>query len=117
MLSRADRIRVAQVSGTALRLCGSEADDALGEALHLQLDADGGVLVDRAAAAIHAVSADPVVLCEAAAMFTVPPGTPMRRYALRLLVAAGADEAEARRIMAARGKGWSTPQAEAYRPD
>lgn len=117
MLSRADRIRVAQVSGTALRLCGSEADDALGEALHGQLDTGGGVLVDRAVATVHAVSADPVILCEAAAMFTVPPTTPMRRYALRLLVAAGADEDEARRIMAARGKGWSTPQAEAWKRD
>ncbi len=110
---------MARAAGTALRLCGEPSDDqsdALGEALHVQLDAGGGVLVDRAVAVLHAVTADPTVLCEAAAMFTVPPATPMRCYALRLLVAAGADEGEARRIQAARGKGWETPQAEAWEP-
>ncbi len=102
VLSRDERLRVAQASGTALRLCGDTADDALGEALHIQLDAGGGDLVDQAVATIHATSADPVVLSEAAAMMTTPPATPMRCYALRLLVAAGADEQEARRIMAGR---------------
>jgi hypothetical protein len=112
VLSAQDRIKVAKVSGTALRLCGSLAGDALGEPLHVQLDAGGGDLVDRAVAVVHAISADPIVLSEAAAMFTTPPATPMRCYALRLLVAAGADEGKARRVQAARGKGWSTPQAE-----
>ncbi len=114
MLSKRDRIKVAQVSGTALRLVGDHADDALGEALHVQLDTGGGDLVDRAVALIHQISADPVVLNEAAAMMTAPPATPARCDALRLLAAAGADEGEARRIMAARGGGWSTPQAKAY---
>lgn len=117
MLSRDDRLKVARMTGTALRLCGAEAADALGEPLHVQLDAGGGELVDRAVAVIHGISSDQVVLSQAAAMFTLPPTTPMRCYALRLLVAAGADEDEARRIQASRGKGWSTPQAEPWTPN
>lgn len=116
MLSRDDRLKVARMTGTALRLCGAEADDALGEPLHVQLDAGGGELVERAVSVVHAISAESEVLHQAAAMFTLPPTTPMRCYALRLLVAAGADEGEARRIQASRGKGWRTPQAEAWKP-
>jgi hypothetical protein len=108
------QVRVARLPATAQRLCSAPSDgddDAYGEALHVQLDAGGGVLVDRAVAVLHAISADPGVLDEGAARLTTEPRTPLKCYALRLLVAAGADEVEARRIQAARGKGWSTPQA------
>jgi hypothetical protein len=114
------QIAVARLPATALRLCSPPSagdDDAYGEPLHVQLDAGGGPLVDRAVAALHAISADPRLLSEGAAMLTTEPVTPLKCYALRLMVAAGADEAQARRIQAGRGRGWSTPQAEAWMPD
>ncbi len=115
-------MRGQEAADIAMRLCDQPRgpvpdpdDDRVGGALHVQLDAGGGELVDRAVAVIHAITADPVLLNEGAAWLTTPPVTPMRHYGLRLLVAAGADEDEARRIMAGRGKGWSTPQAQSYR--
>ena len=63
---------------------------------------------------IGGISTDPALLAEAAARLTTDPQVPQRRNAFRLLIAAGADEQEARRIQAARGKGWRTPQAERY---
>lgn len=114
MLSREDRIKVAQVTGTVQRLLMNHAEDGMGEALMGDVDAGRGEFLDRARAILHAISDDPQILCEASAMFTTPPSTPVRLYSLRLLVLLGADEAEARRIQAARGRGWRTPQAKAY---
>ncbi len=114
------QIAVARLPATAQRLCSTPSpgdDDAYGEPLHVQLDAGGGGLVDRAVEVLHTISADPAVLNEGAAMLTTEPRTPLKCYALRLLVAAGADEEQARRIQEQRGKGWRTPQAEAWRPD
>ncbi len=104
-MSTRRQIQAAQLPALAERLCAEPRDprdNGLGAALHVQLDAGGGELVDKAVAALHAISTDPQVLNEGAARLTAPPATPMRCYALRLMVAAGADEAEARRIMAAR---------------
>lgn len=117
MLSKADRLKVARITGLAMRLAGDHADDAMGEVLAADLDRGEGEHLTAAIVAVHAISADPVVLNESAAMYTVKPETEQRRIALRLLVAAGADLAEAERIQAARGKGWVTPQADAWRPD
>ncbi len=119
-MSTPRQLKVARLPATAERLCSTPSDgddDAYGEPLHVQLDAGGGDLVDRAIAVLHAISADPAVLTEGAAMLTTEPQTPLKCYALRLLIAAGADEGEARRIQARRGKGWSTPQAEAWKAD
>ncbi len=104
-MSTRRQIQAAQLPALAERLCREPrdpGDDALGQPLHVQLDAGGGELVDQAVAALHQISTDPAVLNEGAARLTTPPATPLRCYALRLMVAAGADEDEARRIMAGR---------------
>lgn len=106
LLSRVRRLQVAALTGTVLRLCGGLS----GDLLEADLDAGEGPALDAAVAEIHAIATDRVLLAEAAAMFTVAPATPARRDALRLLVAAGADEGEARAIQAARGGGWQAPQ-------
>lgn len=117
MLSRQDRLTAASLAATAERLAGSHADDALGEALAADLDRGSGEHLDAALATIAAITTDPRLLTEAAARLTTEPAVPQRTNALRLLAAAGADQAEARRVQAARGKGWRTPQAEPWRAD
>ncbi len=113
---REDRLTVASLAATAERLAGSHADDALGEALGADLDRGHGAALDQALATIGGISTDPRLLTDAAARLTTEPAVPQRVNALRLLAAAGADEDEARRIQAARGRGWRTPQAEAWKP-
>ncbi len=113
---REDRLTVASLAATAERLAGSHADDALGYVLGADLDRGHGPALDQALATIGGITVDPRLLTEAAARLTTEPAVPQRVNALRLLVAAGADEAEARRIQAGRGKGWRTPQAEPWRP-
>ncbi len=117
MLSRQDRLTAVSLGATAERLCGEPLDDlsdALGARLAADLDRGEGEHLDRALAVLADISTDPVLLTHAAARLTTEPQVPQRHNALRLLVAAGADEAEARRIQAARGKGWRTPQASRY---
>jgi hypothetical protein len=114
-LPRADRLTAVSLGATAERLCGSHAPDALGEALAADLDAGGGPYLEQALATLAAISTDPRLLTEAAARLTTPPAVPQRANALRLLVAAGADEQQARRIQAGRGRGWTTPQADPWR--
>lgn len=116
MLSGEDRLTAVSAGSTAERLCGDLADDAMGEQLHRDLDRGEGEHLERALRILAEVTTEPELLTYAAARHVVG-RVPARRYALRLLVAAGADEVEARRIQAARGHGWSTPQAEKWRPD
>lgn len=115
-MSTPQQIAAARSAAAAERLCGTWGDDAMGEPLHADLDRGDGEHLTRALGFIHAITRDPGVLTEGATRLTTEPRTPGRVYALRLMVAAGADEEQARQIMARRGKGWVTPQAEAWKP-
>lgn len=110
---RADRLTVASLTGTAERLAGTLADDALGVRLGADLDAGEGAALEQAKATIWAVSRDPVLLSVAASHYC-DAAVPQKQNAWRLLIACGADPDEARRIKAERGRepGWTLPQAE-----
>ncbi len=100
MGSRDDRIAAARISGMA---AGWVAGN--GDYVHI----DEPTIIGM----ITAVSADPHILNHAAAGFTIHDRD---RPTLDLLVRCGADEGQARQIMARRGPGWRTPQAERWQP-
>lgn len=117
-LSRTDRLTAVSLGSTAERLCSEPLDelgDGMGRHLADDLDAGSGPYLDKALTILAAISTDRQLLAHAAARFTAAAYQhPVGHDALRLLVAAGADLNEAQRIQAARGGGWSTPQAEPW---
>lgn len=116
-LTRAERLQVASLAGLAARFTGGFGEQTTRNALLLQGDLENGDdprgAVAAAIGVLHAVSDDPAVLTEAAAMYC-PDGNGYfyGQAALKLFALAGADIAEAERVMAARGQGWRTPQAD-----
>lgn len=121
VLSRADRITAAGITGVVEgHAAGINDRAATFDELVSDLAAGHGPALEAAVTEIRERLPDDEtraqqIMDEAAARYTRR-SAPHHGRALQLLVAAGADEDEARRIMDRRGGGWRTPQAEAWKP-